>query len=328
MWPQGAPGAKGESESDQPVVRVYAPPPDRAVGTAVLICPGGGYAVLATDHEGVQVARWFQSVGVTGVVLRYRHAPYRHPIPLGDAQRGLRWIRAHAGQLGVSPQRIGVMGFSAGGHLASTLSTHYDSGQPESDDPVDRVSCRPDFTILGYAVVSLSADFSHRGSGENLLGSDATPEQLRALSNEQQVTADTPSAFLFQTNEDTGVDAQNSLEYYRALHKAGVPAELHIYQWGPHGVGLAPADPVVGAWKQRLHDWLRTTGMLADCQRVMVKGLITVQRKTAAVGHGVIDARRSACRSLARGLGHGQPRPVRNPRATGGCRGQESRRSV
>ncbi len=247
LWPAGAPGAMGDAEADQPIVRVYAPQADKNTGAAVVICPGGGYGVLATDHEGSQVARYFQSIGVTGVVLRYRHAPYRHPIPLGDAQRAIRWVRAHAEPLKISPNRVGVMGFSAGGHLASTVSTRFDNGDPKADDPIDRLSCRPDFTILGYPVVSLSAEFAHGGSGNNLLGQDATDEQRRELSNELQVTERTPPAFLFHTSEDSGVDSQNSLAYYAALRAKGVPAELHVYQWGPHGVGLASADPVVGS---------------------------------------------------------------------------------
>ena len=279
LWPDGAPGAKGQGDADTPVVRVYSPTEETNTGAAVVVCPGGGYAVLATDHEGAQVARYFQSIGVTGVVLRYRHSPYRHPIPLGDAQRALRWVRAHAKRLGVSPTRIGVMGFSAGGHLASTLSTHFDAGQSDSKDAIDRESCRPDFTILGYPVVSLSADFAHTGSARNLLGAKPTPEQTRGLSNELQVTGETPPAFLFHTSEDPGVDVRHSLRYYEALRTHKVPAEIHAYQWGPHGVGLASADPVVGAWKHRLAEWMRTSGLLDDCERVAVSGTVSLAGK-------------------------------------------------
>lgn len=276
LWPDGAPGAVGSDEVDQPTIRIYRPSKD-ATGTAVVICPGGGYAVLATDHEGHQVAKWFSSVGVTGVVLKYRHSPrYRHPTPLSDVQRAIRHVRSHAAALGVSPRRIGVMGFSAGGHLASTVSTHFDGGQSDAGDPVDRVSCRPDFSILAYPVISLTADFAHKGSGRNLLGENPDPELLQNLSNETQVTEQTPPAFLFHTGEDAGVPVQNAIVYYQACLKRRVPAELHVYQFGPHGLGLAPGDPVVGMWKEQLYGWMQTNGFLADVVRAAVKGKVTV----------------------------------------------------
>lgn len=276
LWPNGAPGAVGEEPLDRPEIRIYQPPQETANGTGVVICPGGGYGALATDHEGHQVAKWFNTFGVTAVVLKYRLAPrYRHPAPLQDAQRAVRYVRSHAESLNLSKRRIGIMGFSAGGHLASTVATHFDSGAADSDDPIERVSCRPDFVILGYPVISFS-EFGHRGSARNLLGDNPDPELVRNLSNETQVTPQSPPAFLFHTGEDAGVPVENSLAYYAACRKAGVPAELHIYAFGPHGVGLAPGDPVLNSWKDRLRDWLQTSGLLIDAERAAVAGEVII----------------------------------------------------
>lgn len=277
LWPQGAPGAVGDEEQDHPELLAYLPPDDRASGTAVVICPGGGYGILATDHEGTQVAQWLNTIGVAGFVLKYRLAPrYRHPAPLQDVQRALRHVRSHGAEYGTSPKRLGIMGFSAGGHLASTAATHFDAGQPDSTDPVEKVSCRPNFAILGYPVISLTADFGHKGSVRNLLGENPSRELLELLSNEKQVTPETPPTFLFHTGEDTGVPAENSLAFYAALRKARVPAELHIYQNGPHGIGLAPGDPVVSQWPAQLAGWLQSCGFLTDAGRAAVQGSITL----------------------------------------------------
>ena len=274
----GAPGAVGDEDVDKPTIRIYRP--ENPNGAGVLICPGGGYGALATDHEGHQLAVWFNKIGVTAAVLKYRLGPrYHHPAPLDDAQRGLRYLRSHADELKLATDRIGVMGFSAGGHLASTLSTHYDAGDVDAEDPIDRVSCRPDFTVLGYPVISLTAEFAHRGSAKNLLGEEPDPELLKLLSNETQVTDDTPPAFLFQTGEDTGVPAENAIAYVLALRKHGVPCELHLYQNGPHGVGMGIGDPVLASWMDRLHDWLKTNGILTDAKRAEVSGSITVDGK-------------------------------------------------
>jgi len=244
LWPDGAPGAVGMEDVDCPAVRIYQPEGTGRTGAAILVCPGGGYGVLASDHEGQQVAKWLNTIGVTACVLKYRLGPrYHHPAPLNDAQRGLRYIRAHAADLGVAPDRIGVMGFSAGGHLASTLSTHFDAGHADSADPIERASCRPDFAVLAYPVISLTADFSHRGSARNLLGDNPDPELLKSLSNETQVSDQTPPTFLFHTGEDKGVPVQNSLVYYRALVEHGVPAELHVYQNGRTVWDWPPATP-------------------------------------------------------------------------------------
>jgi acetyl esterase/lipase len=263
LWPEGAPGAVGNEDADRPTLTVYLPPAERAVPTGVVVCPGGGYAKLAMDHEGRQVAEWLNSLGVAAFVLKYRLGPrYRHPAPLEDAKRALRLVRSRAGEFRIAPDRIGVWGFSAGGHLASTLATHFDAGNPTAADPIERVSCRPDFAILAYPVISFASEYAHKGSRRNLLGDNPDPALVENLSNEKQVTAQTPPTFLFHTNEDQGVPAENSVLFYLALRRAGVPAELHIYERGRHGVGLAPNDPVLSSWPQRLADWLRVRGLL------------------------------------------------------------------
>jgi acetyl esterase/lipase len=276
LWPDGAPGAMGDEDGDKPSIRIYQPEENKT-GTVVVVCPGGGYGALATDHEGHQVAKWFNTFGVTAAVLKYRLGPkYHHPAPLEDVSRAVRYMRAHADELGTAADRVGVMGFSAGGHLASTVSTHFDAGKADSNDPIDRASSRPDFSILCYPVISLVGDFSHRGSAKNLLGENPDPALLESLSNDTQVTDETPPTFLFHTGEDKGVPVQNCLVYYRALVEHGVPAELHVYQNGPHGVGLAPGDPVLSTWKERLHDWLQVNGFLGDTERAEVSGTVTL----------------------------------------------------
>lgn len=280
LWPGKAPGAVGDEDQDRPTLTAYPAPKEIRTGAAVVICPGGGYAVLATDHEGHQVAQWFNSIGVQAYVLKYRLGRrYQHPIPLTDVQRAIRWVRHHAAEEGLSPRRIGVMGFSAGGHLASTAATHFDAGDAQAADPIERLSCRPDFAVLGYPVISFTAPFGHSGSKRNLLGDEPDPKLVEALSNERQVTPETPPSFLFHTSEDRGVPPDNSIVFYQACVKAGVPAELHLYQFGPHGVGLAHGDPVVFTWKDRLADWLQTNGLLVDCERAPVEGTIQVAGK-------------------------------------------------
>ncbi|MES2788500.1 MAG: alpha/beta hydrolase [Planctomycetota bacterium] len=294
LWPEKVPGATGEDEPDRPSVRIHQPAKGKANGAAVVICPGGGYGIIAMDHEGSQVANWFTSQGVTALVLRYRLGPkYRHPLPLNDAQRAIRYARANAEKLGISAHRIGVMGFSAGGHLASTAATHFDAGQADAADPVDRVSCRPDFVILGYPVISLTAEFAHKGSARNLLGETPDQQLLDNLSNEKQVTKDTPPAFLFHTGDDTGVPAENSLAFFSALRKVKVPAELHIYQQGPHGVGLAPGDPALHTWKERLFDWLRQNRFLAEGETEAVQGKITLNGQPLKWGQLTLISRDS-----------------------------------
>lgn len=287
LWPDGAPGAMGNDEADRPDVRIYLPPEEQATGAAVVLCPGGGYGALAMDHEGHQVAQWLNSIGAAAFVLKYRLGPrYHHPAPLDDAQRAIRFVRSQAEKFHVAAGRIGILGFSAGGHLASTAATHFSAGRPDSRDPIERVSCRPDFAVLCYPVISFTEPFGHAGSKRHLLGENPDPALVELLSNEKQVTAETPPTFLFHTGEDTGVPVENSLAFYAALRREGVPAELHVYQLGPHGVGLANADPVLYGWKDRLGDWMRANGFLSAAERAAVSGKVT--RAGAPLRRGMI----------------------------------------
>ncbi len=286
LWPGGAPGAKGQTDNDQPRLELYRPAKEKANGTAVIICPGGGYGGLAADHEGAQPALFFNSLGVTAYVLYYRLGShgYRHPIELGDAQRALRLVRSRAAQDGIDPARVGMMGHSAGGHLAATAGTHFDEGNAAAADVVDRLSSRPDWLVLCYPVISFDPTITHRGSVQNLLGDKAGDEELiKLLSNELHVTPRTPPAFLFHTTEDTAVPVENSLRFYAALQKNKVPCELHVYQNGPHGVGMMTGDPVLGTWPLHLAAWVRDNGFLtAKVERAAVEGTVTVNGKPAS----------------------------------------------
>jgi acetyl esterase/lipase len=263
LWPQGAPDAVGQREEDKPSLTVFLPPAEKATGAAVVICPGGGYGFLAVDHEGKQIGEWLNSIGVAAFMLKYRIAPrYHHPAPMQDSQRALRTVRTRAKEWHIDPERIGIWGFSAGGHLASTAGTHFDNGKADADDPVERASCRPDFLILSYPVITMELPYTHMGSRQNLIGKDPDPKLVENLSNEKQVTAKTPPTFLFHTNADDGVFPENSVLFYLALRQAKVPAELHIYEKGGHGVGLAPKDPVLSTWKERLQAWMKGRGLL------------------------------------------------------------------
>ncbi len=263
LWEGAAPGALGNEESDRPTLTYYSPV--YSTGTAVVITPGGGYSFVATNHEGRQIANWLNSLGISAFVLKYRVGPkYHHPVELWDVQRAIRQVRAQAGDLRMQPNHIGVMGFSAGGHLAATAATHFDTGKPNASDPIERVSCRPDFLVLGYAVISMIEPYSHHGSVNSLLGDHPDPNLLKALSEELQVIPQTPRAFLFSTGEDTTVPPENTMAFYQALRKAGVPAELHIFETGGHGMGLTAAAPKHDVWKTLLEEWFREQGLLAS----------------------------------------------------------------
>jgi acetyl esterase/lipase len=272
LWPDGAPGARGKETGDAfhagdvPTYTVYPPDPAKANGAAVVICPGGGYGFLATEHEGEDVARWLNTLGVTAVVLKYRLGPqYHHPAMLEDAQRAIRTVRARAREWHLDPGRVAVLGFSAGGHLASTVATHFDTGRPDASDPLDRPSCRPDLAILIYPVVALATPYGHSGSLKNLLGEKPAQELIESLSNERQVTPDTPPTFLAHTNEDKGVPAENSLLFAMALRRSGVPVELHLFEKGPHGLGMGtgwasrkiPPNEAFQAWTRLCATWLQ-----------------------------------------------------------------------
>jgi acetyl esterase/lipase len=260
LWPDGAPGALGKDDADRPSLTIYRA--RQPSGASVIVAPGGGYGALASNHEGRQVANLLNAAGVTAFVLKYRLGPkYHHPIELGDAQRAIRLVRARAVELGIAPDRIGIMGFSAGGHLAATAGTHFDAGKPDAIDPIDRAGCRPDFLILAYPVISFDPAIAHSGSVKNLLGENPDPKLIDDLSNDLRVTSTTPPTFLFHTNADTGVVAENSVRFYLALRRAKVPAELHIFENGPHGVGLALGDPALSVWPVLLTNWLRARGL-------------------------------------------------------------------
>ena len=260
LWPGGAPCGAPGAPGPEPTITPYVTGP-RAPRGAVIVLPGGGYGGLA-DHEGEPVALWLNGAGISAFVLRYRVAPHRHPAPFMDAQRGIRWVRSNAARWSIDPRRIGILGFSAGGHLASTTGTHYDAGRPGHADPVERVSCRPDAMVLCYPVITFG-EHGHQGSMLNLLGADPPQELQRSLSNETQVTADTPPAFLWHTADDGGVPVQNSLLMASALARNGVPFALHVFPHGAHGLGLAPGDPVVSAWTGLCVRWLASLGFAA-----------------------------------------------------------------
>lgn len=258
LWAPGrVPGATGDGPADVPTITPYMVDGSGSRGV-VIVCPGGGYAGLA-PHEGEAVARWLNGVGISAVVLRYRVAPYRHPCPLMDVQRAIRMVRHQAAEWRIDPQKVGVLGFSAGGHLTATAGTHYDAGDADAADPIQRQGCRPDAIVPCYAVITLG-EHRHNGSLVNLIGADA-PEDLRqSLSAELQVTAETPPAFVWHTADDAGVPAMNSLMFAAALARNGVPYELHIYESGRHGLGLATGDPRVGPWTQACAAWLLGRG--------------------------------------------------------------------
>jgi acetyl esterase/lipase len=263
LWPDGAPGAKGTADADRPSLTIYPANGSSKIPTGVVVCPGGGYTNLAMDHEGTQIAAWLNARGISAFVLKYRLGPkYHYPVELWDAQRAIRYVRAHAAEWGVQSNRIGIWGFSAGGHLASTAGTHFDAGDGAATDPINRQSSRPDFMILAYPVITLEDPYAHVGSRLNLLGEKPDPALIEFLSNERQVTTQTPPTFLFHTTEDKTVPVENSVFFYLALRKAGVPAEMHIYLEGHHGVGLAQNDPVLRTWPDRLADWLHAQGLL------------------------------------------------------------------
>jgi acetyl esterase/lipase len=260
LWKNGAPGAFGDEDADKPQITAYLAEPDKANGASVILCPGGGYHHLS---NGASVAEWFRSFGVATFVLRYRIAPkYHHPAPLLDAQRAIRTVRARSREWGLDPKRIGIMGFSAGGHLAASAGTMFDDGRADANDPIDRQSSRPDFLVLGYAVITMRLPYVDMESSIFLLGDSPSPELMDLTSPELHVTAKTPPAFIMQTNADDDVSAENSAMFYLALRKAGVPAEMHIYATGPHGIGMAQGDPFNGNWPDRLRLWMGVRKLL------------------------------------------------------------------
>ena len=260
LWPGGAPGALGTSSNDIPTLTPYLPNPASATGAALVICPGGGYEHLST-HEGEDYALWLNQHGVTCFVLKYRlgTSGYRHPAMLQDATRAVRLVRARAGDWKIDPKRVGIMGSSAGGHLAATLLTHFDSGNATADDLIERQSSRPDIGILCYAVITMG-QYTHSGSKRSLLGANPPPELVQLLSDELQVTPNTPPCFLWTTFEDRTVPMENTMMFASALRKNNVPFALDIYQKGGHGMGLADKPPFAHPhpWAADCLVWLQT----------------------------------------------------------------------
>ncbi|HEY2866645.1 MAG TPA: alpha/beta hydrolase, partial [Pyrinomonadaceae bacterium] len=262
LWPAGAPNAVGKEPQDIPTITPFLVTQD-VPRAAVVICPGGGYSHLSDIKEGSDVAKWLNSLGISAFVLKYRLGMrYHQPNQLLDAARAMRTVRANAKQWNIDPKRIGILGFSAGGHLASTLGTHFDAGKPDAADEIDRVSSRPDLMILVYPVITMG-DLTHKGSRTNLLGDEASADLIKLYSNELHVTRDTPPTFLVHAVTDPAVPVENSLMFADALRKAGVPFEIHLYERGPHGFGMAPTDPILSTWIKRCADWLGVHGFTA-----------------------------------------------------------------
>lgn len=250
------------SNVQKPDIAIFLPSKKNATGEAMVICPGGGYHILAYDWEGIDIARWLNSKGIAAFVLKYRLPVSKsnivaHESPLLDAQRAMRLVRFNAEKWNIDPAKIGIMGFSAGGHLASTLSTHFDEGDPKSQDPVEQLSCRPDFSVLVYPVISFKSDFTHRGSSEAMLGKDPDPALLEYYSNELQVKDQTPPAILIHSGDDRAVPVENSIVYYEALQAHQIISELHIYPYGGHGYSLAVGKGHISTWTDRVIDWIR-----------------------------------------------------------------------
>lgn len=278
LWPEGIvdnPVAQEEETHDysngiqwienvqEPTLEVFLPAKRNATGKAVVICPGGGYAGLAYDWEGIEIAKWLNAKGIVGLVLKNRlpdadSFPLSTTAPLQDVQRAIRLARQHAEEWHISSDKVGVMGFSAGGHLASTLSTHYDKNYQSIPSAIDTISARPDFSILIYPVITMNPNYTHGGSRKNLIGSNPSEELVSLYSNELQVNGQTPPTFLVHSTDDKAVPVKNSLLFYEALEKAGVPAEMHIYPSGGHGFALGINGGHEQTWIHRLEEWLES----------------------------------------------------------------------
>lgn len=273
LWPEGVPGAKPglgpEKNADghianvsAPTLTVFAPAVDRPTGTAVIVCPGGAYQFLSNDREGVQYARWLGTLGVTAFVLKSRLQEFGHPAPLQDVLRAVRLVRSRAAEFGVDPARLGVMGSSAGGHLAASSGTLFDHAAGRTGAPLDTVSARPDFLILMYPVITMEDPYAHAGSRTALLGAKPAPGLLDLMCLEKQVTAATPPTLLIHTQEDKSVPIENSLRFFQALTRAGVPAEFYAFEHGSHGMGMKPEFGTASKWPKRAEEWLRDRGLL------------------------------------------------------------------
>lgn len=268
VWPNGAPNDNGMKKPEEKFegvrvrnvseaeMYVYLPEKSKNTGAAVVICPGGGYMIEAMDHEGYQMAEWLQSKGVAGVVLKYRLPYGHHEIPSGDARQTMRIVRANAKEWGIDPNKIGIAGSSAGGHLASTVGTVFDLGNEKSTDAIEKMSCRPDFMLLLYPVISFNEAVGHMGSRKNLIGEGNDWNLAKQYSNELNVTKETPPTFLVLADDDKGVIPQNSVDFYLALKKYDIPAEMHIFQEGGHGFGMTKKNLPVDQWPDLFYSWL------------------------------------------------------------------------
>ncbi|MDQ0896613.1 acetyl esterase/lipase [Paenibacillus sp. V4I7] len=255
LWPGASKDSIGDDNQGCPSLTLY-PVSKEGLSSAVIVCPGGGYGRRAA-HEGEPLAKWLNGLGITALVLNYRVAPYEHPVPLQDAQRAIRTVRHHAEEWQIDSNRIGILGFSAGGHLASTAGTHYDAGDQESVDPIERQSCRPDVMVLCYPVITFSSEYGHEGSKLNLLGKTPDEKLVKLLSNEQQVTAHTPPTFLWHTADDAAVPVENSLLFAGALSRHKVPFDLHVFESGRHGIGIAVDHQEAYIWPELCANWLK-----------------------------------------------------------------------
>lgn len=273
LWPEGIPNAKnlGPEQVDErgfitnisePTLEVFAAAVDRPNGTAVIVCPGGGYRGLSRLREGVQYANWLSHLGITAFVLTNRVGEFGHPAPLQDVLRAVRIVRSRAAEFKIDPTRIGVMGSSAGGHLTASAGTLYDHAHGKTGAALDAVSARPDFLILMYPVITLDDPHAHVGSRELLLGKNPSPELLQLLSVEKQVTAQTPPTLLIHTQEDKTVPIENSILFFQALTRAGVPAEFYAFERGEHGMGMRDALGTASDWPKRAEEWLHARGLL------------------------------------------------------------------
>jgi len=269
VWPNGAPNDNGMKEPEEKYdgvrvrnvseaeMYVYLPEKEKNTGAAVVICPGGGYWIEAMDHEGYDMAKWLQSKGIAGIVLKYRLPYGHHEIPSGDARQTMRIVRMNAKEWGIDPDKLGIAGSSAGGHLASTVGTSFDLGNKQSTDPIEKMSCRPDFMLLLYPVISFDESVGHMGSRKNLIGEGNDWKLAKQYSNELNVTKETPPTFLILADDDKTVLPQNSVDFYLALKKYDIPAEMHIFQEGGHGFGMTKKNLPVDQWPDLFYSWLK-----------------------------------------------------------------------
>jgi acetyl esterase/lipase len=273
LWPEGVPGLRADAAEERivdgrvvgvhhPTLTVYRPAAGKGNGTAVILCPGGGYVRLAIGENGGADTRWLNGLGITVFVLRYRMVEYGHPAPLRDVLRAMRIVRSRAVEFGVLADRVGLLGGSAGGHLAATASTMWDAAEGRTGAAIDTVNARPDFAMLVYPVITMEEPFVHKGSRTALLGAAPDPALVQLLSLEKRVRKDMPPMFLVATMEDKSVPVENSLQFYRALRDASVPTEMHLYARGPHGASRDPQYGPTAQWPERAAEWLADNGWI------------------------------------------------------------------